>query len=339
MYKIFDTITNSKDNKKGNKNKTYEGKKSIENNSKNEKQHVECTIDLKYGLKLNCKKKSLNDCKINLKGISSLIINSIRRTIMADVKTLSIEKVYIYKNSTVFSDEIISHRLGLVPIFINTELLRIYENRAKNFPNIIINLDINNKIYNKTKISIFSEMLNLMYKSIDFDLYKNQLIFPVYRDILILKINPGQEIFCECHCLISSGLNHAKFSPVGTIFYRMEPYVKILKEIISLDSNSFLKVCPTGVFEVEKLGNLSRIYVKNSKFCTFCKECIKMNFKSKCIIKIGRNKVKINLIIESTGVSSPENLFKRAIDLLIGKSELCLENVIKNFKSHVNFKF
>jgi DNA-directed RNA polymerase I and III subunit RPAC1 len=55
---------------------------------------------------------------------------------------MAIEKVYIYNNTSIIQDEILSHRLGLVPLkadprlfqmkesFISTEGLFILESRA-----------------------------------------------------------------------------------------------------------------------------------------------------------------------------------------------------------------
>lgn len=41
--------------------------------------------------------------------------NSIRRTMMSDVPTVAIEKIEPYENNTDLSDEMIAHRLGLIP--------------------------------------------------------------------------------------------------------------------------------------------------------------------------------------------------------------------------------
>jgi DNA-directed RNA polymerase I and III subunit RPAC1 len=35
---------------------------------------------------------------------------------MAEIPTMAIEKVYVYNNTSVMHDEILAHRLGLVPI-------------------------------------------------------------------------------------------------------------------------------------------------------------------------------------------------------------------------------
>ena len=54
--------------------------------------------------------------KFLISGIDTAMINSLRRTIMSSVPTLAIEKVSIYENSSAMPDEMLGHRLGMLPI-------------------------------------------------------------------------------------------------------------------------------------------------------------------------------------------------------------------------------
>jgi len=51
-----------------------------------------------------------------LKGASDAFANSIRRTLMRDIDSLAISSVEIMSNTTAFPDEIIAHRLGMLPL-------------------------------------------------------------------------------------------------------------------------------------------------------------------------------------------------------------------------------
>lgn len=49
-------------------------------------------------------------------GPDASIANALRRILIAEVPTMAIEKVFIENNTSVMQDEVLSHRLGLIPI-------------------------------------------------------------------------------------------------------------------------------------------------------------------------------------------------------------------------------
>jgi hypothetical protein len=52
----------------------------------------------------------------DLIGVDAPIANALRRIMIAEVPTMAIEKVLLYQNTSVIQDEVLSHRLGLIPI-------------------------------------------------------------------------------------------------------------------------------------------------------------------------------------------------------------------------------
>ena len=66
---------------------------------------------------------------MNIKGIDAPIANALRRTLIADIETMAIDKVVLYQNTSVIQDEILAHRLGLIPIFANPDL---FQNKKAN---------------------------------------------------------------------------------------------------------------------------------------------------------------------------------------------------------------
>ena len=49
-------------------------------------------------------------------GIDPAIANAFRRILLSEVPTMAIEKVFILNNTSMIQDEMLSHRLGLIPI-------------------------------------------------------------------------------------------------------------------------------------------------------------------------------------------------------------------------------
>lgn len=94
-------------------------------------------------------------------------------------------------------------------------------------------------------------------------------IGPLYDDILIAKLRPGQEIEMELICEKGIGKTHAKWSPVCTAYYRMLPDVKFEETeegpIKGEDAKELKKLCPK-VFDIEDLadhGKSQIVFVTN----------------------------------------------------------------------------
>jgi DNA-directed RNA polymerases I and III subunit RPAC1 len=56
------------------------------------------------------------DMEFDLVGVDASIANAFRRILLAEVPTMAIETVYIFQNTSVIQDEVLAHRLGLIPI-------------------------------------------------------------------------------------------------------------------------------------------------------------------------------------------------------------------------------
>jgi DNA-directed RNA polymerase I and III subunit RPAC1 len=290
--------------------------------------------DFRNAIKINIIKKTKDDLIFNVEGLDLSFMNGIRRSLLSEITTLCIDRVFFYHNSSILNDEVLSHRLGLIPLLVISELLdyffKVTDDSNKK---IIFELDIEHSVNKLKKVSVYSEFLKLKLYGMHFSWLKNFRIQPVFKDILIAKLNPGQKIKCECHCKIGKGETHAKFSPVGTAFYRIFPRIKLVNEVFNESASNFVKKCPVSVFEIEEnyIGWYRRLFVSNPEYCTLCRECTRIENGEKKNIRLGRIREKTTFIIESTGVSSPENLFHRAICLLTGKCNKSMSILLKNF--------
>ena len=54
--------------------------------------------------------------RLLIQGVDVPFVNSLRRTIIAEVPCMAIDEVVVIENSSVLQDEMIAHRLGLVPL-------------------------------------------------------------------------------------------------------------------------------------------------------------------------------------------------------------------------------
>uniref|UniRef100_A0A7S3Q3Z8 DNA-directed RNA polymerase RpoA/D/Rpb3-type domain-containing protein n=1 Tax=Chaetoceros debilis TaxID=122233 RepID=A0A7S3Q3Z8_9STRA len=75
------------------------------------------------GFKLNILERPSDDELIfEMIGIDVSFANALRRIMIAEVPTVAVEHVYMWNNSSIVHDEVLSHRLGLVPINTDSRL-------------------------------------------------------------------------------------------------------------------------------------------------------------------------------------------------------------------------
>ena len=67
-------------------------------------------------MKITNYKKQGNIVTFNVSGVDVKLLNALRRTIISGVPTMAVEKVTFYYNSSILNDEVLAHRLGLVPL-------------------------------------------------------------------------------------------------------------------------------------------------------------------------------------------------------------------------------
>ncbi|KAG0414219.1 hypothetical protein HPB47_008647 [Ixodes persulcatus] len=80
---------------------------------------------------------------------------------------------------------------------------------------------------------------------------------PVYDDIILAKLRPGQEIDLKFHCMKGTGQDHAKFSPVATASYRLLPEIVLLREVRDEQAERLQGCFAKGVIELDETDDVS----------------------------------------------------------------------------------
>jgi DNA-directed RNA polymerase I and III subunit RPAC1 len=188
---------------------------------------------------------SKNSMEFDLIGVDPAIANALRRIMISEVPTMAIEHVYIINNTSLINDEILAHRLGLLPIFADPTK---FESPIKN-----VNSNEKNTIVFRLKVlcyenggyivdqNVFSKSLEWlpngseMPENTQCQFSKNQNITqavrPANSNILLAMLAPDQEIILEAHCNKGIGRLHAKWSPVATSWYKFIPEAILLQRI------------------------------------------------------------------------------------------------------------
>jgi DNA-directed RNA polymerase subunit D len=187
------------------------------------------------------------------------LANAIRRSV-SEINILAIEEVDIYKNDSSLYDEIIAHRLGLIPLknqkLKKGEVLEFKLHiKGKNDVTMVLSGDLSGEIV-------------------------------VYPEIPIVLLSDGQELKIVAKAKMGKGSVHSKYVP-GLIFYHHVPKIKIAKggelqneladiypEAFRLDSSGNLKVQEviTADLDSEDVETFPGVEVESTKNLFFAIE-------------------------------------------------------------------
>ncbi|XP_037544068.1 DNA-directed RNA polymerases I and III subunit RPAC1 isoform X2 [Nematolebias whitei] len=213
-----------------------------------------------------------NSMEFDMVGIDAAIANAFRRILLAEVPTMAIEKVFIYNNTSIVQDEVLAHRLGLIPIKADPRLFEFKnaaeesaEEEASEIDTIQLQLKIKcrrNPSASKDSSDPRELYLNHMVYSRDIqwiplgnqaDVFADSCIAPVHDDILIAQLRPGQELDIVMHCVKGIAKDHAKFSPVATASYRLLPEITLLEPVEGEKAERLKRCFSRGVIDLEDL--------------------------------------------------------------------------------------
>jgi DNA-directed RNA polymerase I and III subunit RPAC1 len=76
----------------------------------------------KKNFRMNVIENKDNNLVFELIGCDASFANALRRILLAEVPTVAIENVYMWNNTSIIHDEVLSHRLGLIPINVDARL-------------------------------------------------------------------------------------------------------------------------------------------------------------------------------------------------------------------------
>jgi len=230
-----------------------------------------------------------------VKGASIPLMNAVRRTVMNSVPVLAIEELAIYENDSVMFDEMVAHRLAMVPL----------KTDSKSY-----------KKGDKLKILLEKEGPGTVYSG---DLESTDPKIEVGdKKIPITKLKKGQKIKLEATAVMETGKEHSKWQP-AIISYKQVAEISNSKDCNKC--GDCINICPRGILE-EKAG---KIVLKDKLECTLCGEC--RDVCKKKALELSTEEGSFLLSIEPSGALSSKETVKNAVEVL--------EEKIKDFRKEV----
>ncbi|XP_026481005.1 DNA-directed RNA polymerases I and III subunit RPAC1-like [Ctenocephalides felis] len=296
----------------------------------------------KSDLKIVIVRMEALEMEFDMIGVRPAIANAFRRLMLSEVPTMAIEKVYIYNNTSIIQDEVLAHRLGLIPLRADPRLFEYKsEESDEGTERDTLEFELKVKCTKKTSNqndsirfedlynnhNVYSGMIKWIPKGSQNTIYSAEDVGPVENDILISKMRPGHEIDLKLLAVKGVGKDHAKFSPVATAFYRLLPEIYLTRPVLNDEAQLLQKCFSPGVIEIHKTedGNKAA-FVKDARYDTCSRNVYRYpNLADAVIMSRVRDHYIFN--IESAGALRPEVIFIEAVRVLKNKCRLFIEEL------------
>ncbi|HKM13883.1 MAG TPA: DNA-directed RNA polymerase subunit D [Candidatus Methanomethylophilaceae archaeon] len=261
--------------------------------------------------------------KFILKNSSPAMANALRRTMMSDIPKMAIDKVEFhlgpieadgkeYESITPLFDEIIAHRLGMVPVPTDLELFTYQEQCVCNgdgCPNCMIMYSLNE---NGPGTVLSGNMVPLGNPELK---VKDEFI-------PIVELTGDQAVLIYAIAVMGTAKKHVKWQVTSGVGYKYLPMITIDPMRASSEGAlNCVKICPKDVFGIDD----GKLVVEHSIECTLCKSCMdSVNNDGSIIVKGDENN--FLFVFETDGSLTAEQTLNKAAEILSQKaSDLAIE--------------
>lgn len=262
-------------------------------------------------------------------------VNAIRRLAESNVPVMAVDEVMFLENNSAMYDEILAHRLGLIPLT-SEKALEKYKRPEEcmaepNQPECytMLHLEAEAKAEECGEEKCGEPLI----------VYSGDLVSedpdvkPVYDNMPIVYLAPGQKIALEARARLGYGKEHAKWMP-GIAVSKYLPVIEYDARLVE-DRNleQCLKCISGGSKEVVEAlrsrgrGEIVLLENINTSIYDYCER-----EACKGILRIRRDPGRLILKVESTGALPPERIVIEASKLLEERASLLLEELGKVLK-------
>ena len=174
--------------------------------------------DVGYKMEIKLLKSDENKAVYHISDAEVSLVNSLRRAIMEEISTMAIDEITFTKNSSALYDEVLAHRIGLIPFITD---LKSYELEDETKPKAKARSKYELKISLSTKgpCTVYASDLKT----------KDPKIKAVYGETPIVILLKSQELELEATAKLGRGKDHAKFAS-GLAYYKFYPTLKASKD-------------------------------------------------------------------------------------------------------------
>jgi DNA-directed RNA polymerase subunit D len=153
------------------------------------------------------------EARFLVRGITPAFANGIRRAMVADVPTFSIDELRVVENSSVMFDEQIGLRLGLVP-------LTTPEGEFEIGDEVTLALDVEGPSREETTETVTAYSGDIVSS--------DEMVRPANDNVPIIDLKAGQRLEAEADAVLDRGRDHAKHQGGVAVGYRHLQRVEVV---------------------------------------------------------------------------------------------------------------
>ena len=242
-------------------------------------------------------------------------VNALRRTLLSEVPKMAVNNVEFhlgpimgedgteYESVTPLFDEMIAHRLGLIPLPTYLDEFNFRNEctcKGEGCPSCTVMYSLNKKgpctVYSGDLEPLGSEKYRV----------KDEFI-------PIVKLGPKQAVLVYATAELGTGKQHAKFQAVQSPGYRYYPSVKFNYDRLDLDKFD-TGCCPVNILE----KRASSIVVTDIEKCTLCKACVEAAPRG--AVEVTGDESRFVMQFETDGSLTASEALIKSIEILEKKS-------------------
>ena len=248
--------------------------------------------------------------RFSLAGSNPAFANSFRRAMSGEVPTLAIEDVKIYDNTSALFDEMLAHRIGLIPIrteegcFVPRDACTCGGEGCPGC-SVLFTMSVEGPgmVTSKDLIS------------------QDPRIGPASPDIPLVKLIKDQKVVLEARAVVSRGREHAKWQPTTACGYKNYPVITINDRCDAC--GQCVDECPRGILEIRE----GRVAVVEGRleFCSLCRlcerACLNTGIGEEAGITVRSDETRFLFVVEGDGSLPAKSIIRQALDYIRTQSE------------------
>ncbi len=257
-----------------------------------------------------------DSCRFHIGPVTPSFANTLRRAMIGEVPTLAIEDVRIYDNTSALFDEMLAHRLGLIPI--RTDLSAYVKSEECSCggegcgactATFTMSVEGPGMVYSRDLIP------------------QDPSTAPAYDTIPIVKLTKDQKVVVEAHAVLSTGKEHAKWQPVSACGYKNYPLITIGDTCDGC--GQCVDECPRTILETE--AGRVRVIEGRLEECSLCglceRACLGTGIGEESAIKVTFEKDTFIFVVEGDGSLKVREVILQGLTYIKNRSGEMIEKI------------